>query len=132
MKKKIISTILNVLYRTIKSMYMLIISASAIAAIYGLVYVRYSMELTSLWNRVNNIFMQAENNNKALELIPRLQHETLPYPPSLNPVSIFYSFVEKRNQTNKHKIGALQELIKYKKNNLSNLDLIKIDLTTIR
>lgn len=78
-------------------MHMLIIAASAIATIYGLVYIRYSIELTSLWNRVNNLSMQAENSNKALEAVPRLQHETLPYPPSLNPISIYYSFVEERN-----------------------------------
>ena len=131
MKKKIIPSTVKILYMGIKTIYMSIVVTSAIAAIYGLVYVRYSIELTSLWNRVNNLSMQAESTAKALQKVSKLQSITVPHQPSVDPRSIYYSFFEKYNQKNKDIITELQELIAHHKDNLSFLNLRYINLEYI-
>ncbi|NRA73284.1 MAG: pentapeptide repeat-containing protein [Rickettsiales bacterium] len=116
-------------YKTIIHSIVILLSASA--TICALVHFNYSTELTSLWNRVNNLTMQAEHNNKVLQKIPTLQNKTLPYKPSLNPLSIYHSFFEEYNQRNIDVVKELQDLAIQNKENLNNLNLRWIDLGRI-
>lgn len=103
----------------------------AYLTLFVLTFTRYEVSVFMLYSKVNNLVMIAEGQNSkmALERIPSLQSEKVPFEPRIyNPISIFKSLFPRWDHEDYDIYRELRFIILSKKQNLENLKLNGIRL----